>query len=203
MRVNFYRLGLGMTDNVRHGFVHYREDVTGTNGRESLTSQHVQLQRRMVGHGGQRREGAGHAGDCRAGSTGILAALVLLEHVERKASMATKVTEQTWDAEVIKSDKPVIVDFWAEWCGPCRLVAPEIEKLASKYAGSVEVVKVDVDANPMIAARYGIMSIPTVAYFKAGEAPRGCHGVGRMTLIAGFVVALHAVGWVDCREIFA
>ncbi len=70
----------------------------------------------------------------------------------------------------------MVVDFWATWCGPCRMVAPEIDKLAAKYAGSVSVVKVDVDAIPATASRYGIMSIPTVAYFEPGQPPRAAVG---------------------------
>ncbi|MGZ8482162.1 MAG: thioredoxin [Candidatus Limnocylindria bacterium] len=87
-----------------------------------------------------------------------------------------EVTDATFDADVLQSEKPVVVDFWAEWCGPCRMVAPEIEKLATKYAGSVEVRKLDVDANPQTAMKYGIMSIPTVAIFAPGEAPRAAVG---------------------------
>ena len=78
-------------------------------------------------------------------------------------------TDDNFQDLVINSEKPVIVDFWAAWCGPCRLVAPEIDKLAEKYAGSVEVVKLDVDANPHTAMHYGIMSIPTVAFFAPGQ----------------------------------
>ena len=85
-------------------------------------------------------------------------------------------TDATFEDLVLKNDKPVVVDFWAEWCGPCRMVAPEIEKLGEKYAGSVEVRKLDVDANPQTAMRYGIMSIPTVALFAPGEAPRAAVG---------------------------
>jgi thioredoxin 1 len=87
-----------------------------------------------------------------------------------------EVTDATFDTDVLENEKPVVVDFWAAWCGPCRMVAPEIEKLAEKYAGSVEVRKLDVDANPQIAMRYGIMSIPTVAYFQKGQAPRAAVG---------------------------
>jgi len=85
-------------------------------------------------------------------------------------------TDANWDDLVLKNEKPVIVDFWAAWCVSCRLVAPEIEKLAEKYAGSVEVVKLDVDANPHTAMHYGVMSIPTVAFFAPGEAPRAAVG---------------------------
>jgi thioredoxin 1 len=91
-------------------------------------------------------------------------------------SNVREVTDATFEALVLKSDKPVIVDFWAAWCGPCRLVAPEVEKLADKYAGSVEVMKLDVDANPHTAMHYGIMSIPTVAIFRPGEPPRAAVG---------------------------
>jgi thioredoxin len=87
-----------------------------------------------------------------------------------------EVTDATFETDVLQSDKPVVVDFWAEWCGPCRMVAPEIEKLAAKYAGIVEVRKLDVDANPHTAMHYGIMSIPTVALFAPGEAPKAAVG---------------------------
>ncbi len=91
-------------------------------------------------------------------------------------STVQEVTDATWEADVLESDKPVVVDFWAAWCGPCRMVAPEIEKLAEKYAGTVEVRKLDVDANPQTAMKYGIMSIPTVAMFQKGQAPRAAVG---------------------------
>jgi thioredoxin len=92
------------------------------------------------------------------------------------SSNVPEVTDATFDEKVLKSERPVIVDFWAEWCGPCRMVAPEIEKLAAKYAGVVEVRKLDVDANPHTAMHYGIMSIPTVAMFAPGEAPKAAVG---------------------------
>ena len=92
------------------------------------------------------------------------------------SSNVQEVTDATFETDVLQSEKPVVVDFWAEWCGPCRMVAPEIEKLASKYAGSVEVRKLDVDAYPQTAMKYGIMSIPTVAIFAPGEAPRAAVG---------------------------
>jgi thioredoxin len=92
------------------------------------------------------------------------------------SSNVPEVTDATFDEKVLQSERPVIVDFWAEWCGPCRMVAPEVEKLAAKYAGSVEVLKLDVDANPHTAMHYGIMSIPTVAFFAPGQPPRAAVG---------------------------
>jgi thioredoxin 1 len=92
------------------------------------------------------------------------------------SSNVPEVTDATFEHDVLHSEKPVVVDFWAEWCGPCRMVAPEIDKLATKYAGSVEVRKLDVDANPQTAMRYGIMSIPTVALFAPGQAPKAAVG---------------------------
>jgi thioredoxin 1 len=91
-------------------------------------------------------------------------------------SKVREVTDATFEELVLQNEKPVVVDFWAAWCGPCRMVAPEVEKLADKYAGKVEVLKLDVDANPHMAMHYGIMSIPTVALFRKGEPPRAAVG---------------------------
>jgi thioredoxin 1 len=83
---------------------------------------------------------------------------------------ATKVvTEQTFEAEVLNNPKPVIVDYWAEWCGPCRMVAPVLEEIAKEYDEKIEVVKLNIDENPAVAQRYGIMAIPTMNVFSGGE----------------------------------
>ncbi|MCE5203140.1 MAG: thioredoxin [Coriobacteriales bacterium] len=79
------------------------------------------------------------------------------------------IKQSEFDTEVLGADVPVIVDFWAPWCGPCRMVAPEIEKLADRIGDSVKFVKVNVDENPDVALRYGVMSIPTIAKFESGD----------------------------------
>mgnify|MGYP001594000483 CR=1 FL=1 len=79
------------------------------------------------------------------------------------------VTDQTFKDEVLSSDSPVLVDFWAEWCTPCRIVGPIIEELATEYSGKLKVGKLDVDANGQTAQNYGVMSIPTVMLFKNGQ----------------------------------
>ena len=80
-----------------------------------------------------------------------------------------EVNETNWDDEVIKSDLPVLVDFWAEWCGPCKMIAPAVHDLAIEYGGRLNVAKLDVDSSPTIATKYGIRSIPALIFFKGGR----------------------------------
>lgn len=83
--------------------------------------------------------------------------------------MALEITDATFEEVVLKSDKPVVVDFWAAWCGPCRMVGPVIDELSNEYDGKAVVGKVDVDANQEFAGKYGVRNIPTVLVFKDGE----------------------------------
>lgn len=79
-----------------------------------------------------------------------------------------EITDANFD-EIIKSDKPLLVDFWAEWCGPCKMIGPVVEEIAGEYDGKAVIGKVDVDSNPAVAAKFGIRSIPTLLYFKDGQ----------------------------------
>ena len=81
----------------------------------------------------------------------------------------SKVSDSDFEAQVLKSAEPVVVDFWAEWCGPCKMIAPALEEIAGSMNGKVKIVKLNVDENPATAAKYGIMSIPTLMLFKKGE----------------------------------
>lgn len=79
------------------------------------------------------------------------------------------ISDSSFQSEVIDSDKPVLVDFWAEWCGPCKMIAPVLETIADEYDGSLKITKLDVDANPNTSMKFGVMSIPTLLLFKNGE----------------------------------
>jgi len=80
-----------------------------------------------------------------------------------------KVTDETFEADVLNNDKPVLVDYWAEWCGPCKMVAPVLEAIAEEHGDKLDIVKLNVDENPVVTQKYGILNIPTLGVFKNGE----------------------------------
>jgi thioredoxin 1 len=96
-------------------------------------------------------------------------------------------TDSNFDAEVLKSAQPVLVDFWAEWCQPCLALGPTIDSLATKYAGKAKVGKVDIEANQNIASQYGIMAIPTILIFKGGQQVRRFQGVTSEAVLAAAI----------------
>jgi len=104
--------------------------------------------------------------------------------------MALQITDANFEETVLKSDKPVLVDFWAEWCGPCRMLGPIIEELNSDYDGKAIIGKVDVDSNQQFAAQYGVRNIPTVLIFKDGELVNRQVGVSQKNVYSEYIDAL-------------
>jgi thioredoxin 1 len=103
--------------------------------------------------------------------------------------MALELTDANFENEVLKSDKPVLVDFWAEWCGPCRMVGPIVEELANEYEGKADIGKVNVDENHGVAAQFGIRNIPTLLVFKNGEVVDKQVGVAPKNVLEGKLTA--------------
>ena len=97
----------------------------------------------------------------------------------------TVVTDQTFDTEVLMSDKPVVVDFWAEWCGPCRMVSPILEEISNEHGDKISVVKLNVDENPQVAASYRITSIPTLNVYSGGQVVKQIIGAKPKSAIKG------------------
>ena len=104
--------------------------------------------------------------------------------------MALQITDANFEETVLKSDKPVLVDFWAEWCGPCRMLGPIIEELSSDYDGRAIIGKVDVDSSQQFAAQYGVRNIPTVLIFKDGELINRQVGVSQKNVYSEYIDAL-------------
>lgn len=107
-------------------------------------------------------------------------------------SKALVVTDETFDAEVLQSTSPVLVDFWATWCAPCRIIGPVVDQIAGEYEGKLKVFKVDVDANPKIPASYGIRGIPTLLIFKDGKLADQIVGAVPKKLLTGKIDAVLA-----------
>lgn len=104
--------------------------------------------------------------------------------------MAIEVTDANFEELVLKSDKPVLVDFWAEWCGPCRMVGPIVAELADEYKDRAVVTKMDVDSNPEISVKFGIRNIPTILFFKNGEVVDKQVGAVPKTILASKLDAI-------------
>ena len=102
-------------------------------------------------------------------------------------SSAPAVTDASFEQDVLKSDVPVLVDFWAPWCGPCRMVAPIVDEIAKEFAGKIKVYKLNTDENPSVASQYGIRSIPTLMIFSAGEKVDTVVGAVPKTTLSGTI----------------
>jgi len=96
-------------------------------------------------------------------------------------------TDDSFEQDVLASDQPVLVDFWAEWCGPCKMVAPILDEIADEYAGKLKVVKLDIDSNPAMPRRFGVRGIPTLMVYKAGEVEATKVGAVTKSQLAAFI----------------
>jgi thioredoxin 1 len=106
---------------------------------------------------------------------------------DRMAGNTLEVTDQTFEKEVLKSDQPVLVDFWAAWCGPCRMIAPTVEALANEYVGKAKIAKVNVDENQMTPTQYNVRGIPTLLLFKGGRVQEQIVGAASRDVIENMI----------------
>jgi thioredoxin 1 len=120
----------------------------------------------------------------------IINEILYVEKCKKNIAMALEITDATFEEIVLKSDKPVLVDFWAAWCGPCRMVGPIIDEVSNDYQGKAVVGKMDVDANQEFAAKYGVRNIPTVLVFNNGELVGRQVGVAQKSVYAEAIDSL-------------
>ena len=120
----------------------------------------------------------------------IINKILFVEKCKKNIAMALEITDATFEEIVLKSDKPVLVDFWAAWCGPCRMVGPIIDEVSNEYQGKAVVGKMDVDANQEFAAKYGVRNIPTVLVFNNGELVGRQVGVAQKSVYAEAIDSL-------------
>jgi thioredoxin 1 len=134
-----------------------------------------------------------HLSHCHIGSKAIVASnlnsIYLYNKFKKGNIMALEITDANFEELVLKADKPVLIDFWAEWCGPCRMVGPVVEEIAKEYEGKAIVGKVNVDNNPGISMKFGIRNIPALLYFKNGEIVDKQIGAVPKSILAGKLTA--------------
>ena len=113
----------------------------------------------------------------------------VLNHIEDSPMATVKVDNSNFQSDVLQSNEPVVVDFWAEWCGPCKMIAPALDEIAAEMAGQVKIAKVNIDENPELAAQFGVRSIPTLLMFKDGELAANMVGAAPKSRLADWIKA--------------